>query len=328
MALTVVLIARRKDDPIFFQFSHKSVKEFLTSSRLRMSSPENNSRYHFSQKAAHTTLARVCINVLLRFDRTAEKAHLEESSPLALYAARHWVHHTQQGNAAAQNQGMVERLFDPNKSHLDAWIWMHDVDKGQSRTMEDLAERPSPCSATPLYYAALCGFTELVKHLVNLRSEDLYDSRGYYGTPLHVASYKGHYDAVLTLLGSDLEMANKKVDNKTPLHPAYYGGQMKVIKLLLDNGAEVDDTLLNYPYRRNDSFRSASSSSHFGGSSSSVDTIKDIIHGNSQPSRDSLHSSSSSLSMNSSVQVWTRFGLLSTRRSTTSSISIFYYHTE
>ncbi|KAI0262687.1 hypothetical protein BGY98DRAFT_1104080 [Russula aff. rugulosa BPL654] len=234
------LIARDKDDPTIVQFSHESVKEFLASSRLQTSSPEKNtSRYHFSPEAAHTTLARVCINVLLRFDDTAVKTQLMEKFPLALYAAQHWVEHTQQGNAATENQGVMESLFDPNKSHLEAWIWMHDVDKGQSRTMENLPEHPPERSGTPLYYASLCGFAELVKHLASLRAEDLHDSRGFYGTPLHAASYKGHYDTVLALLESDSKM-NEKADNRTPLHAAYYGEQVKIIELLLEKGAEVD----------------------------------------------------------------------------------------
>jgi len=108
--------------------------------------------------------------------------------------------------------------------------------------MENLVEHPSQRSATPLYYAALCGFTELVKHLANLHPEDLHDSHGYYNTPLHAASYKGHNDAVLALLHSDSTMLDKKVDNRSPLHAAYYGGQLKTMELLLDKGAEVDAT--------------------------------------------------------------------------------------
>ncbi|KAF8493463.1 hypothetical protein F5888DRAFT_1926981 [Russula emetica] len=235
------LITHNKDDPTIIQFSHGSVKDFLTSNPRRTSSIENNSGYHFSLKAAHATLAGVCINVLLRSDETADKTHFEES-PLALYAARYWVQHTQEGNAATENQRAMERLFDPSKSHFDAWISMHDVDKDQSRTMESLAERPSQRSATPLYYAALCGFTELVEHLASFPREDLHNTHGHHGTPLHAASYKGHDGAVLALLGNDLGMMDKKVDNKTPLHAAYYGEQLKIMDLLLDKGANVNAT--------------------------------------------------------------------------------------
>lgn len=238
------LITRDKDNLTIVQFS-ESVKEFLTSNRLRSSCIANISRYHFSLKAAHTTLARVCVNVLLRFDETAKKTHIMQNSTLAFYAAQYWVKHTQEGGASTENQSVMERLFDPRASHLDAWIWMHDVDKAQSRTVENLAESPSPRGATPLYYAALCGLTELVKHLANLalHQDDLHDTHGYHGTPLHAASYKGHSDAVLALLQVDPEMVNKQVDNKTyktPLHAAYHGGQPKTMELLLDKGAEVD----------------------------------------------------------------------------------------
>jgi ankyrin repeat protein len=234
------LIARDKDYPTIVQFSHKSVKEFLTSSRLRTSSPEKNtSRYHFTPEAAHANLARVCINVLLRFDDNANKTQLMESSPLALYAAQHWVQHMQQGNAATKNQGFMKRLFDRNKSHLKAWIWLHDVDTDQSRTMENLPERPPKRSGTPLYYASLCGFTELVKHFASLRPKDLHDSHGYYGTPLHAASFKGHYDTVLALLDSNSNI-NEEVKNKTPLHAAYDGEKPEIMELLLKKGANVD----------------------------------------------------------------------------------------
>ena len=53
------------------QFSHFSVKEFLTSSRLADSSPDV-SRFHILFEPAHTILARACLGVLLRL---GERAH-------------------------------------------------------------------------------------------------------------------------------------------------------------------------------------------------------------------------------------------------------------
>ena len=233
----LIRVVRDEDDHPTVHFTHKSVKDFLTSSRLRALSVENGSR--FSLKAANTTLARVCVHVLLRFDDEARKTQLTQS-PLALYAARHWVQHTQQGSVSTENQAAMERLFDPSKSHLEAWLWMHDVDKSQSRTVEDLAERPPYRRVTPLYYAAFCGFTELVKHLVT--PEGLIDSRGYHGTPLHAASFKGHNEVVQELLrvDGDFKILDKEVRNKTPLQAAYYGGQLKTMAQLLEKGAEVD----------------------------------------------------------------------------------------
>ena len=247
------LVAVDEKDSKIVHFSNPTdkVKEFLTSNRLRTLNTKTISRYHFSLEAANATLSRACIDVLLRFDKTADRKRLE-SSPLALYAAQHWVDHTQIGNVASKNQDGMRRLLDRNESHLDAWIWMHDIDKGQSRTMDDLVPQPSPRSATPLYYAALCGFGELVSYLADKHPEDLADRRGYYGTPLHAASYKGHRDAVRALLERGAKV-DTIVGNKTPIHAAYYGDQLETMRLLLlAKDADVDakgasgNTLLHY----------------------------------------------------------------------------------
>ena len=73
--------------------------------------------------------------------------------------------------------------------------------------MDDLDEHPSPPAATPLYYAVLCGFIELARHLITTHAEDVNAKCGHSGTPLH---------------------------------GAYRGGQPKCIQLLLENGADVD----------------------------------------------------------------------------------------
>jgi len=77
------------------QFSHPSVKEFLTSSRLAASS-ERVSFYHVSLEPAHTTLAQACFGVLLRLDNQITRDSIKEY-PLAEYAARHWIDHANYG---------------------------------------------------------------------------------------------------------------------------------------------------------------------------------------------------------------------------------------
>jgi hypothetical protein len=51
------------------QFSHFSVKEFLTADRL-VEPIRDVSRYHIQLEAAHTVLAQACLGVLLRLDWT------------------------------------------------------------------------------------------------------------------------------------------------------------------------------------------------------------------------------------------------------------------
>ena len=54
------------------QFSHFSVKEFLTSSRLAESKQEI-SRYHVSMTPAHTLVAKACLGILLHLDECVAK---------------------------------------------------------------------------------------------------------------------------------------------------------------------------------------------------------------------------------------------------------------
>jgi len=68
------------------QFSHFSVKEFLTSDRLRTSEFGNIRDYYIPLDAAHTTLARACLAVLLQLDENVDKERLG-TFPLTLYAA-------------------------------------------------------------------------------------------------------------------------------------------------------------------------------------------------------------------------------------------------
>ncbi|KAH9985870.1 hypothetical protein BJV77DRAFT_1174308, partial [Russula vinacea] len=72
------------------QFSHFSVKEYLTSDRLRTSEMGNVQHYYIPLDVAHTILARACLTVLLQLDENVDKKRLE-TFPLALYAAQHWI---------------------------------------------------------------------------------------------------------------------------------------------------------------------------------------------------------------------------------------------
>src|SRR5712671_985427 len=82
------------------QFSHFSVKEFLTSSRITSSSAVV-SRFHILLEPAHTILAKVCLGVLLRFGELVDEDDVEDKFPLAHYAAEHWIDHARFGNVSS-----------------------------------------------------------------------------------------------------------------------------------------------------------------------------------------------------------------------------------
>jgi hypothetical protein len=222
------------------QFSHFSVKEFLTSDRLRISEAGNICHYHIPLDAAHTILARACLTVLLQLDEGIDKERLA-TFPLAFYAAQYWFVHAKHEGVARRVQDAMERLFDPDSPHLAAWIWIHNEgeDRGQ-RSIDILADRPSHPDANGLYYAVACGLCGPAEYLISTYGEDVNAKCGAFGSPLHVASWRGHLDAVTLLIdhGADANIVDTK--GCMPLCRAYRGRHLDVMQLLLERGAGID----------------------------------------------------------------------------------------
>ena len=221
------------------QFSHFSVKEFLTAPRLLEAEAEDIRHYHIPTDAAHAILARACLTVLLQWDENVDKNKLV-SYPLVFYAAQYWVDHARPKGVEPQVKDVMTRLFDPKKPHLGAWIWIHDVDSDIKRPKDNIDERPSRVDATPLYYASLCGLSWMAKHLITTRQEDVNAKCGRHGTPLHAASHKGQVDAARVLLdyGASVNVANRY--RKIPLSVAYDAKRDDVIGLLLERDTGVN----------------------------------------------------------------------------------------
>jgi len=231
---TLISVVTDQDSKIV-QFSHFTVKEFLTSDRVQNSLAGNISSYHIPLHSAHTTLVRACLTVLLQLDEKVDNAHLKRF-PLALYAAQYWVDHAQFENVVLEIRDAMERLFHPRNAHFGAWIKIHDVAR-RSKSLKLLGRLPP--SRTPLYYAVFCGFTELAKYLIVTHKEDVNARCGRYGTALHAASFKGHPDAARLLLdhGADVDST---CGGEVPLRIAYRGRHLNVMDLLLKRGAKVD----------------------------------------------------------------------------------------
>jgi hypothetical protein len=66
------------------------------------------------------------------------------------------------------------------------------VDRGQARqSIDELADRPSPHSATALYYAVLCGLCGPAKYLISMHGQDVNAKCGSHGSPLRAAAERG-----------------------------------------------------------------------------------------------------------------------------------------
>ena len=219
------------------QFSHFSVKEFLTSTRLAETSDVDIRRYHISLTSAHTLAAQACLGILLHLDKNITRHSLQRFR-LAEYAAKYWVDHARFENVLPNAEHGMKHLFDPNKPHLAVWVWISDP--ANSWHTREQGIMPSHLSGTPLHYAALCGLHTIVKYLIIEHSLDV-NARGLYkkSTPLHRASARGHMDAVRILLEHGADVTAQNEDGSTPLHWASRRGRVEVVHILLKHGADA-----------------------------------------------------------------------------------------
>ena len=238
------------------QFSHFSVKEFLTSARLATSSGEVL-RYHIALGPAHKILAEACLSILLQLDDHVERNGIENTSPLTRYAVRHWISHAQFSNVSSSLQKAMEYLFDLDKPHFAAWRQLHDVDTVPRPGSTFFRFTPrSKSDAEPLYYAALCGFQDLVEHLILKYPQHVNANGGYYVTPL-VAALAGEHFRTAKVLHDNGAHLNVRGDGQaTPLHSAVYYGDLHMIQVLLEYKVNVNarnaigETPLYYMTRR------------------------------------------------------------------------------
>ena len=224
------------------QFSHFSVKEFLTSPRLADSSGDV-SRYQISMEAAHTILAQSCLGVLLRVDVRTEEKGIMDRFPLAGYAARHWVDHAQFKNVSPHVFKAMEHLFNPKKPHFLTWLRLHDMDTSPHciSSLYQFALLPSErLEAPPLYYAALCGLHELAEHLVVKDLQDVNIRGGYHVTPLVAALARKHFHVAELLYQHGGTVDPRGFWGKTPLHAISYAGDLEIMQWLLGHGADTN----------------------------------------------------------------------------------------
>ena len=200
-----------ENDGQVVQFSHFSVKEFLTSSRISGSSSDV-SRFYVLLEPAHTVLAKACLVVLLRLDELVDEHSIKFKLPLARYAAKHWVDHARFENVSSHIREEMEDLFDLDKPHFSAWLQVHNIDTepSYSSVLYYFADFSlgSSTLATPLYYAALCGFHDLTEQLIIKHPQLVNAAGGYYVSPL-AAALNGGYLKTAQLLyerGADVDV--------------------------------------------------------------------------------------------------------------------------
>jgi len=262
-----------EDEDQVVQFSHFSVKEFLTSPRLADSS-RDVSRFYIPLGLAHGILARACLGTLLRLDGHVNKYNVEDRFPLAPYAAEHWANHAQFEGVLSQLREGMATLFDPDQPYFSGWIRVHDIDVEPNMDSAFFQFTPHDGNrtvASPLYYAALIGLHDVAEHLIDNCSQQVNARGGYYVSPLgaalrmghfemaqllyqrgadvlvrgywqrtllHAMSIRGQTDIAQWLLGHNADLNVRQDDGWTCLHLAAYNGKLEIVRMLLQHNAD------------------------------------------------------------------------------------------
>ncbi|KAI0296792.1 hypothetical protein B0F90DRAFT_1819818 [Multifurca ochricompacta] len=232
---SLITVVKVDGSPVV-QFTHFSVKEFLTSNRLTRGPA---SRYYIPLKSAHLIVAQACLAVLLQLDENININNIKDV-PLALYAARYWADHAQFENLSSYLEDAMKRLFDPKLPHFAVCVWIHskDRDKGSQSMISDSPSRPAE---SPLYHAALYNLAAVAEWLVTERSQNVDERGGEYQTALHAVSAMGCTEVARVLLENGADVNIQGVAEWTPLHYASDRGHAGVLRLLLKFGAEVNN---------------------------------------------------------------------------------------
>ena len=224
-----------RDDTRVVQFSHFSVKEYLTSSRLAQSPHGDVSRFRVDVEPAHTIITQACLGTLLRLDEHASNFDAK-TSPLVKYAAEHWVDHAQFGKVSSCVRDGMYDLFDSSKPHFAAWLQVHDIDE----VWRDFSYFSHDGVGSPLYYAAFCGFYDLAEHLIMKHPEQVNARGGRTLFPLPAALHNRHFHVANLLYRHGVVVDVQGDHESTPLYAVSGQGQVDTMRWLLDHGANQD----------------------------------------------------------------------------------------
>ncbi|KAL2820258.1 ankyrin repeat-containing domain protein [Aspergillus cavernicola] len=161
------------------------------------------------------------------------------------YVVAAWYEHlirTQQYRHQIQPQLMS--FFHVPNPNWDNWRQQYEASQATPSGSSGSEGDDPPVRIVPggrMYYAALFGLREVAEYLHNREMAGIDDVGGFYGNPVQAASRNGNIDALVFLMGHVYQspmMQDPKKTGFTPLHSAVRLGNIKMVKVLLQNGAD------------------------------------------------------------------------------------------
>jgi ankyrin repeat protein len=227
------------------QFSHYSVKEYLTLDRNK-----ENCLYpiHFNEVQAHHHIAEASLVYIFNYSsgKLLDSSIQWRYTGLSMYAAESWpVHYNMIPISQRKSQLIqkVQRIYNIDEP-TPYMNWLNAFRQDYS---ED--GYPAPWNhgsniaqfAPPLYIAALNGDFETCKWLLS-KGARIDDPNGIctLGDPLQAAAIGGHLSIVRLFLEHGAQVNTKDCGHfGDPLQAASFGGHEEVVKLLIQKGAST-----------------------------------------------------------------------------------------
>ena len=215
------------------KLSHFSLKEYLLSERVEKD-------FKITGDTAHVKISEISVAYLLQFDKfTPLTEAILQSSPLAQYAAEHWVDHAtfkrkDYGTFNGIDPGplkLILQLFTPESIAFTNWTQINNI---HGRNW-DFSRAPV---CLPLYYASLGGLKQVITHLLE-NGADVNAQGGQYGNALQAASLRGFGEIVELLIDKGAKVDAQGGEYGNALQAASLNGDEAIVKLLIKKGGHI-----------------------------------------------------------------------------------------
>ncbi|KAF8850847.1 hypothetical protein BDZ45DRAFT_538316, partial [Acephala macrosclerotiorum] len=157
------------------------------------------------ETAANLSIAGTCLTYLFQFANSPSlPIDALDMYPLAGYAAQYWAEHARKVGQAIGSGELDDRVveFLYHEQLFNNWIRLYNPDAGWE---ESKVQDQVTVAASPLYYTCLLGLLRPARILL-AKGASVNTRGGYYGNPLEAASATGYENIVKILLenGADV----------------------------------------------------------------------------------------------------------------------------
>ena len=232
-----------EETTLTLRIAHFSVQEYLESDRIKLH------RFALKSAFAHAEIAQICLVYLQDC-----LVHLQESGPpsgglnfmklqeypLAYFAAQFWhYHYNNATNTVSQLDRLVLALFQQREDTFCTCMRLQNPE----RLVDPLT---SGMTASPMYYASWLGLDGIVRELIghcqnhtSMANHLTNAEGGHHEHALMAASSQGHEKVVQILIDAGADV-NDILPDGTALQVASFYGHEKVVQILIDAGADIN----------------------------------------------------------------------------------------